>query len=393
MARNISTGIDVGTYQVKVVTGEYIKTRDKDYKRIIGTGSSGSNGLRYGYIVNTGDVTKSVLEAIEQAEKTSKTKIRRANISIGGVSVESIIATGSTIISRADSEIMDLDVDRVLQAAENSLPQAIALNRKILHRIPLLYKIDGKEALGHPSGMKGIKLEVKILFITCLEQHLNDLIHAVEDTGVEVADIIASPLASALVTLTRAQRVAGVALTNIGSETVSIVVYENDIPISLRVFPIGSTDITNDIALGLQIPLEEAEEVKLRGPAGAAHPRKKLEEIVVARLTDIFELVESHLKKIGKNGLLPAGIVLTGGGSGIATIEDLAKAALKLPSRIGSLHLSDEGKTNIRDASWTVAYGLCLVGLSGGSPELNTGSKRSKNIVDVGFSWIKKFFP
>jgi cell division protein FtsA len=393
MARNISTGIDVGTHQVKVVIGEYVRNKEKDYKRIIGTGSSESKGLRYGYIVNTNDVTRSVVEAINQAEKTAKIKVRSANISIGGVSVEGITSTGSTVISRADSEITNLDVDRALQSAESSLPQAIALNRKILHKIPLSYKIDGKEALGKPVGMKGMKLEVKILFITCLEQHLNDLIHSVEDAGIEVADIIASPLAAALVTLTSTQRVAGVVLANIGSETVSIVVYENDIPISLKVFPIGSTDITNDIALGLQIPLEEAEDVKIRGPAGASHPRKKLEEIVVARLTDIFELIESHLKKIDKNQLLPAGIVLTGGGSGIATIEDLAKAALKLPSRIGSLHLSGEEKASVRDASWTVAYGLCLIGLSGGFKELSGEDRRSKKIRDTAISIIKRFLP
>jgi cell division protein FtsA len=121
-------------------------------------------------------------------------------------------------------------------------------------------------------------------------------------------------------------------LANIGAETVSIVVFENNIPISLEVFPIGSVDITHDIALGLKIPLDDAERIKLGSDTGVSVSRKKLEEIIDARLSDIFELIENHLKKIGRNGLLPAGIIMIGGGSGTPNIEEVAKATLKLPT-------------------------------------------------------------
>src|SRR3990167_2842613 len=212
-------------------------------------------------------------------------------------------------------------------------------NRKIIYSIPALWKLYGKPVLGRVLGMKGIKLETKALFISCIESHLDDLVQAVEDAGVKVIDVVASPIAASFVTLSKSQKIAGCVLANIGAETVSIVVFENKIPISLEVFPIGGSDITNDIALGLKISLEEAESIKLGGVTATSYSRKKLEEIISARLGDIFELIEVHLKKIGKSGLLPAGIIITGGSSSIGLIEDLARSYLRLPSRIASLNI------------------------------------------------------
>jgi cell division protein FtsA len=169
-------------------------------------------------------------------------------------------------------------------------------------------------------------------------------------------------------------------------------VFENNIPISMEVFPIGGTDITNDIALGLKIPLEEAENLKIGAIGTNSYPKKKLEEIVSARLTDMFELIENHLKKIGRNGLLPAGIFITGGGGGIGTIEDFAKASLKLPSRIATLNISEQ-KTNIKDATWAVAYGLCVLGFSK-EEKTNLGIRHSGyKLWNKIFSWIKQFSP
>jgi cell division protein FtsA len=195
-----------------------------------------------------------------------------------------------------------------------------------------------------------------------------------------------------MVNLSKTQRIAGVVLANIGAETVSVVVYENNLPISLKVFPIGSTDITNDIALGLKIPLEEAEEVKQAGIRNTTYPKKQLEEIIEARLTDILELIESHLKKIKRNGLLPAGIVITGGGSGITTIEDLAKAALKLPSQVAELSVAS-AKGVIRDPSWSVAYGLCMLGLASPHEESQGFRVTTKRTKDNLLSWVKQFLP
>lgn len=393
MSRNIAVGIDIGTYQIKVVVASNDGGNDSGLTRIIGAGFAESRGMRHGYIMNHADVVKSLKRAITQAEKTSGIKIKRAYLSIGGIGLSGIVSHGSIIISKADSEITDLDAKSVLSAAEGEIPKSLSVNRKIIQSIPISYKIDGKKILGRPVGMKGGKFEVKALFIMCLEQHINDLVESVEKAGVEVLDIMASPLAASLVSLNKTQKIAGCVLANIGSETVSIVVIENNIPISLEIFPIGGIDITNDIALGLKIPLEEAERLKLKSLPESQYPRKKLDEIIAARLSDVFELIETHLKKIGRSGLLPAGIILTGGGSGIEMIEDLAKSSLKLPSKVASVSFEREGKREqLKDASWSVAYGLCVWGLSSGD-ENSLGLRLTKTTKRKIVNWIKQFLP
>ncbi|HEU5114877.1 MAG TPA: cell division protein FtsA [Candidatus Paceibacterota bacterium] len=391
MRKHIAAGIDIGTYQVKVIVSESDPAEGDKLPRVIGTGIAESKGLRHGYIVNTRDVTKSVISAVAQAEKASGTKIKKAFISIGGISLQSVTSTGSVVISRGDAEVSQIDVDKATSVAERNIPASAMINRRIIHTVPLTYKIDGKPVFGRPLGMKGNKLEAKVLFITCLSQHLDDLIDSITDAGIEVLDIVASPIAGALVTLSKNQKVAGCLLANIGAETVSIVVYENNLPVSLEVFPIGSTDITNDIALGLKLPIEDAENLKRGTLSNAQISKKKLDEIVGARLSDIFDLIEAHLKKIDRNGLLPAGIIITGGGSGIATIDDLAKASLKLPARIG--HLGIDGKGSIKDSTWSVAYGLTILGM-GNEDTLEQGLAKSgaSAIKKIG-DWFKQFLP
>ncbi len=180
MARNITVGIDIGTYQVKVAVAEQIKGAHGNEPRIIGAGCSESRGLRHGYIINSTDVVKSIHEAVTQAEKTSGQKIRRAFLSVGGIGLSSLVSQGTAMISRADNEITNLDVSKALENCEKEIPSSIILNKKIIHAVPIQYKLDGKPVLGRPIGMKGIKLEVKVLFITCLEHHLNDLIQAID---------------------------------------------------------------------------------------------------------------------------------------------------------------------------------------------------------------------
>lgn len=394
MPRTIVTGIDVGTGHVKVVIAEKSPQGER-VPRILGVGTSESRGLRHGYITHQTEAVRSIEYAVAQAEKMAKVKVRKVFLSVGGVGLGSITANGSVIISRADSEITSLDLEKAQDACSQEIPSSYSINRKIIHAVPLSYKIDGKQVFGKPEGMKGNKLEVKMLFITSMEHHLHDLIQAVEDAGMEVEDVVASPIAASFVTLTKSQKIAGCVLANIGAETVSIAVFENNIPISLEVFPIGSTDITNDIALGLKVPLEEAEQIKIGAITGASYPRKKLEEIIMARMSDIFELIEVHLKKINRNGLLPAGVVLIGGSAGLNSIDEFAKNALKLPSRIGSLALGkEETKSLMRDSSWAVAYGLCVMGFSADEGSaIGTGARILKSAKKGIVSWVKQFLP
>ena len=392
MARHTATGIDVGTHHVRVVISERARHEGKIYRRILGAGVSRSKGLRHGYIIDPTETVRSIREAVAKAESQAGVRVRSAHVSLNGISLDSATAVGSVVTSRADAEITERDVEQATTEAERSFfKQETPSNRKVLHTIPVSYRIDGKEVLGRPVGMRGVKLDVEALLITCLEQHFSDLVSAVEAANVALEDIVAAPIAAALVNLSKTQKVAGVALANIGAETVSLVIYENSIPVSLKVFPIGSTDITNDIALGLRISLEEAEALKIKGDREGRYPKKKLDEIIAARLSDILELIQSHLKKIKKNELLPAGIVLTGGGSNITTIEDIARAALKLPARLASFEYLYP-RDIIKDASWSVAYGLSMLGLEF-DETAESGVKLARRAGGTFREWLRHVLP
>jgi cell division protein FtsA len=232
---------------------------------------------------------------------------------------------------------------------------------------------------------------VQTLFITALNQHTYDLVEAVENAGIDVEDVVAAPVAAAEVTLTDAQKIAGCVLANIGSETVSIIVYDNNQPISLAVFPIGSTDITNDIALGLKVSLEKAEQIKLGGITGSNISEKKLKEITVARLEDIFELIEDHLKKINRQGLLPAGIIMTGGGSSLSMVEDVARSTLDLPSSVAKLKLpKTKAIRSLENSSWATAYGTAAWARRRQNRGMFGKLSGSKNSVS---NWLKQFLP
>jgi cell division protein FtsA len=243
--------------------------------------------------------------------------------------------------------------------------------------------------LGRPQGLKGTKLELDSLFITTFDQHVTDLIHAIEQVGIYVEDVIASPLAASFVLLSNAQKRAGCVLINIGSETTSMVVFEDLTPISLKIFPVGSNDITNDIALELRIPPEDAERVKRGAMTSVTVTKKRLDQIIDARLTKIYELIELQLMKIKRDGLLPAGAILTGGGAAAAHAADIAKDVLKLPARVATLEI---GKTTkVRDSSWAVAYGLCMWGASDREEHTTLGIVRqTKRSI---FSWFNQFLP
>jgi len=354
MAKKISVGIDVGTHTTRVVIMEW--TKGNEFPSTIGFGSAETKGMRSGYIMNTKQISSSIRKAVGLAEKTANVKIKNAFISIGGISLSSVISPGTVIISKADNEVTKLDISKAISDSEENLD---IVNRKIIQTIPISYKLDGKDIHGRPEGMKGTKLEVKTLFVTCLKQNIEDMVTAVTEAGIEILDIIPSPLASSSILLSEKQKTVGCALLDVGAETVSLAVFENNTLISLQVFSIGGMDITKDVALGFRIAIEEAESLKIGSVIGD-YPKKKVDEIIEARLGDIFELVENHLKRLKRNGLLPAGIIITGGSSYINKIDEIAKTQLKIPARIGPSDVSINSRYKIRDSSWYTAVGLTL---------------------------------
>lgn len=357
----------MGTATTRVVVGEFLKGEKNP--KIIGVGEAETHGLRHGYVAHSDEVVASIRNAISQAEKSSNIKIKRAVLGVGGMTLSGDISTGLAIVSKADGEVTNLDIDKAMEDCEGNLNLG---NKRIIQSFPVSYRLDGKEVWGRPTGMRGTKLEIKALFITCSAQHLDDLLLAVTMAGVEVLDVIPSPIAASHIALSQKQKIVGGALVDIGAETTNVAVFENEALISLHSFSIGSVDITNDIALGLKIPLQKAESLKL-GNATEDYPRRKFDEIVEARLSDIFELIDNHFKKIKRSELLPAGVVFIGGGSNIPNLVEYAKTALNLPAEIGSTEIFGNAKTKLRDTSWFTALGL----LQSDSGDMSYGPEKS----------------
>jgi len=367
MTRRIATGIDIGTRHVKVVVIEEIADKSGRILRVIGTGNAPMRGMHRGYVINREEAAASVHTARKIAETAARVPIKSCFLAIGSVSLEETRALGETIISRADQEITELDIETTLKKAHEVVTPAF-LNRTILHKIPLEYRIDGVRAYGNPVGMKGTRLEIDYLFITCLSPHLEGLVTLAEDIDIEVVDQMASPLAESNVILTNDQKMRGCVLADIGAETVSTVVYDEGIPLSVKVFPIGSEQITDDLAIAFKISLEDAERVKIGRLSGVMYPRKKIEGIISSRLSHIMQCIEKHLKTIGRRGLLPAGIILSGGGGSASVVADVARRVLALPARSGEIAVIGAGtspNTRFRENSWAIAYGIALWGLTG----------------------------
>jgi len=355
----ITAGIDIGTHHTKVVVVE----EAPEGPRIIGTGVAKTRGMRQGYVVDSKEVAASVLDARRLAEQAVRMPVRKGFLSIGGVSLDEARGSGETIISRADQEVTELDIEKVRLAAREAV-KAQCTNRRVLHDIPLEFRLDGTKVLGTPLGMHGVRLEADYLFVTTLSAHAAALVRAVEMADIEVIDEMAAPLAESNVLLSRDQKTKGCVLVNIGADTTSAVIYDEGVPVSVKTFAEGSANITDDLAIAFKIGLDDAERLKVGKLVGNVYPRKKVDDLIAKRFAHIFDLLDKHLKAIGRKGPLPAGVILSGGGSayGLPLVE-LTKAELSLPARIGDMRLPESAK--VRDASLAVSYGLALWGLTG----------------------------
>ena len=358
---HIIVGLDVGTKTTRVIVCE-VNPSSRD-PHVIGIGTAPTHGLHHGYIINRSDAISSIRQALRDAMRDAGVVIKNVSVAMGGISLNAESVTTTVTVEHHSGEVSESDIARAIEACEDVL-YTRTNNRRILHTIPLRFHLDGDPVLGNPIGMKGKKFSAKVIFVTCLEHHFDEIVSVVRDAGVNVTDVIAAPLATSYPALSHNHKMAGSALVDIGAETVSIIVFEDDKLISLDIFPIGSTDITNDIALGFQIPLDDAEQVKL-GALPKDDPKKfsrsKLEEIIRARFADIFELIDRHLCDIKRSNLLPAGIVITGGGALLENfnIQEFAKSCLHLPIHIvTTTNIVSHSKKKL-DSSWYTSYGLC----------------------------------
>ncbi len=391
-------GIDLGTESIKVVALESV--RGESLPRILGVGASLTKGMRKGVIYEESEVAESLKEAVDSLEKSTGLKHENFYIGVGGLGLGFQKSKGLIAISRADGEVSKEDMNRGIVSSETNLSRI--QNREILHQIPISFRVDNEEPTNNPVGLTGMKLETETLFVTILAQHLKSVLKASDEAELDLEDVLAGPLAQAYAILSKKEREVGVVLINLGAATTSVILFEEGLPYSLEVLPVGSAHITNDIAVGFQVSLEEAEKLKVNYGAVALstpfkrddtvhgdYSRRRLTEFIEARLDDIFELVEKHLKKADRVGLLAAGVVLTGGGSNLQGISEFAKNYLKLPTRTGSPENIGGLKDKVKDPAWSTAVGVALMAMEkneSASPLLRgqTGSL---------MKWLRAFLP
>ena len=351
---NIITALDVGTSNVKVLVVEQ-KTEESEFE-VLALIQEPVFGVRKGVVIDTDKVSKVIQIAVDKAQREIEQKIKSVYVNIGGIHIFTSSSYGTVAVSRADRNISEEDVNRVLQAAQTfSLP----LNKEILQVFPKEFIVDGEKGIKEVVGMQGTRLEAEVLVLGGFAPYIKNLKKSVLDANLQISDIVPSPIASAKSVLSQKQKELGVALLEIGAGTSGLVVFEEGELVHLAIFPIGGASITNDIAVGLKTDVDVAERIKiefgtcsLKGGDKKATLRskekieteeaeplvfshKQLANIINARVSEIFSEVQKELKKISKQGLLPAGVVLTGGGVKLPKITELAKKEMKLSCKIG----------------------------------------------------------
>ena len=402
-------GLDIGSGTIRTVIA--VPGKDRDIPRVVGVGSMPSSGVRRGSVVDMEGAIRALLESISRAEGMAGFAVDHAVVALGGHEVFFRETSGVVAVGKADGEVLEDDVNRVLEQARNSA--TLSSNQEILHIIPKQYRLDDEKNIKDPLGMSGVRLEVAALIIGDASQHTKNISRVLEQANVSLEQFVVAPLAASEAVLGARERELGVALIDIGANTTSLAVFEESDLLHVKILPIGSGHITNDIAIGLRTSIDVAEEVKLR--YGSAIPgdidhredidlseinsaedgavsRRHVAEIIEARVEELFHYVDEELKAIGRSGLLPAGIVLTGGGSKLPGLVDLAKETLRLPAKIGYPKPLGGVLDRVDDPEFATAIGLILWA----EANVDHASAHSSWTTVFGshgaVRWVKKFF-
>ncbi|MDR3642033.1 MAG: cell division protein FtsA [Candidatus Doudnabacteria bacterium] len=407
-------GVDIGTSSIRVVQAKLDQQSGK--LSVIGASEVASSGMRRGVITDIEEAVSGISSALEKAERMTGVPVTMANISVGGNHISSQQSHGVIAVSRADGEITESDIVRCVDASQAiSIPQ----NKEVLHVFPKTFTLDGQAGIRDPLGMSGIRLEVDTIIVQAGLPFVRNLTRSALQAGLEVGDLVLAPCAAAEAVLTKRQKDLGVCLVDLGAGTTSIAVYEEGDLLHTSVLPVGSMHITNDIAIGLRCSIETAEKVKLQ--YGHCDPkavdkdeeidlsqidkteeqstlRSYVVEIIEARQEEIFRMVNNELKKISRDGKLPAGIVLTGGGAKLPGVVEFSKKHLRLPSLLGWPQNIVTIIDRVNDPSFATAAGLVLWGgkyNAGGSQQLGSvikGIMSNQNVAKVR-KWLKSFLP
>jgi len=390
--KNLIVGLDIGTSKVVAIVGEIT---DENEIEIIGIGSHPSRGLKKGVVVNIESTVQSIQRAVEEAELMAGCQINAVYAGIAGSHIRSLNSHG--IVAIRDKEVSANDVDRVIDAAR---AVAIPADQKILHVLPQEFIIDNQEGIKEPVGMAGVRLESKVHLISGAVSAAQNIIKCVRRCGLDVDDIILEQLASSHSVLSEDEMELGVCLVDIGGGTTDIAVFTDGAIRHTAVIPIAGDQVTNDIAVALRTPTQNAEEIKIKYAcaltqlAGAEETievpsvgdrpprrltRQTLAEVVEPRYEELIQLIQDELRRSGFEDIIAAGIVLTGGSSKMEGVVDLAEEIFHMPVRLGiPQHVT--GLTDvIRNPIHATGVGLLLFGheqrKAGNEPSSGKGVK------------------
>lgn len=405
-------GIDVGTTKVCTLVAE---VHDSGRVNILGAGLTPSKGLDKGVVVNIDEAVSAISTSVEKAERVSGYRIGTAFVGVAGRHISSLNSRGVVAISRPDHEITRTDVSRAVEAA-----QAIAIptQREVIHVIPRAYIVDGHEGIRDPVGMAGYRLEVETHIVTGEVMAIQNLIKSVQRAGVEIDDLVLQPLASGEAVLLPEDKDRGVVLVDIGGGTTDIAIFIQGGIWHTVVLPVGGNHFTNDLVYILHTPYHTAEYLKLK--YGSALPvnedeedelidtdtfspgerqqisRRTLNEIINARAEQILELVAAEIRRSGYEGLLPAGVVLTGGTAQLPGIDELAREMLGMPVRIGAPTDLAGLAEAIDSPPYATSVGLVRWGVRHGVATADFGGREGgswRQVYDRFKMWMREFLP
>ncbi|MBQ8996653.1 cell division protein FtsA [Candidatus Saccharibacteria bacterium] len=396
-----AVGLDVGTENVRAI----VATQSKDGKlSVVGYNEAPNMGMRKGILANLAGPADAIDKMLGEVERMSGYEIHSATVSINGAQLLTTKTEGMIAVGTMEHEINEEDLYRVEDVAVTG---RVPANREILDVIPFGYSIDGQEGVKDPIGMTGARLEMKASVISALQPNCDNLRKALEGAKLEVEGMVPSVVAAARAVLDEKQKENGVAVIDFGAATTGVAVYEEGDLQYVGVVPAGSNNVTNDLAICLEIDTAVAEEIKRRYVTGSfsgekdivikvnreelTFEREKVDEVVRARLEEIFEKVKKELRKAGYEKRLPEGAVLVGGGAKIRDIEVFAKQALEMSIKIGAPRGLGGVASAVEKPEYATAVGLMLMSIEGGE-KLNKKfvQKKQKSKGFLG-NLLKKF--
>jgi cell division protein FtsA len=378
-------GIDVGTTKICTLIGE---VDEEERLCVVGVGVTPAHGLSKGVVVNAEEATKSIAASVKKAERMSGYVIEAAYVGLAGKHISSLNSRGVVAVGRGERYITQDDVDRAVEAA-----QAIAVphNRRIMHVIPRSFTLDGQEGVREPIGMIGFRLEVEVHIVTGAVAAMRNLEQCVKNANVTVNDLILQPLASAEAVLTTEEREMGVVLVDAGGGTTDVAIFVDGSIWHSEVLPVGGNNLTHDLSVGLRTPFATAEALKIKhgqvlpelvdpeemvevAAFGDGEPqnvsRLEMAHVLEARAEEMFAMVLNEIKKSGYEGLLPAGLVLTGGTAQMNGFRELGREMLQLPVRVGRVGKVGGLVDAVSSPAYATGVGLLQWGLRYGPSDM-----------------------